>query len=108
MLKKILKYILGTLLLCYLVFALVVVPCTKDNDSCKGVDINIGNNSLGTINDETIVEMLMDEGLYPQDELMDSIRCCDIEGFIGAMSLIKECQVYKTNDNRIKVDIICR
>ena len=108
MLKKILKYILATLLLCYLAFALVVVPSIKDNDSCKGVDINISNNDLGTINDETIVEMLVDEGLYPQEEVMDSIRCSDIEGFIGAMSLIKECQVYKTNGKRIKVDIVCR
>ena len=108
MLKKILKYILVTLLLCYLAFAFVVVPSIKDNDNCKGVDINISNYGLGTINDETIVEMLMDEGLYPMEEVMDSIRCNDIEGFIGAMSLIKECQVYKTNGKRIKVDIVCR
>lgn len=108
MLKKILKYILATSLVCYMVFALVIVPLQKDNDCCRGVDINISNNKLGTINNETIVEMLVDEGLYPENEVMDSIRCSDIENFIGAMSLVKECQVYKSNGKRIKVDIVCR
>ena len=108
MLKKILKYIIAAAIACYLIFALVIVPSRKDNDKCKEVAIKISNNRLGTITNDDIVAMLQEDGLYPQDKVMDSIRCCDIEGFIGAMSLIKECQVYKTNDNRIKVDIICR
>ena len=52
--------------------------------------------------------MLRDEELFPEGKQMDSIRCYEIENFINAMTLIKECQVYKTNEKRVKVDVICR
>ena len=108
MLKKILKYIIIAALGCYLAFAFVIVPLQKDYDSCKGVVINITDNKLGTISNEDIEEMLRDEELFPEGKQMDSIRCYEIENFINAMTLIKECQVYKTNEKRIKVDVICR
>ena len=108
MLKKTLKYIVAVAIACYLVFALVIVPSRKDNNKCKEVAINISNNRLGTITNDDIVAMLQEEGLYPQDKVMDSINCHDIENFINDMTLVKECQVYKTNGKRVKVDIICR
>ncbi len=91
-----------------MVFAFVIVPLQKDNDECKGVVINITNNKLGTINNEDIVEMLSEETLFPQGKMMDSICCYEIENFIKAMTLIKDCQVYKTNGNDIRVNVECR
>ena len=108
MLKKILKYIIAAAIACYLIFALVIVPSRKDNDKCKEVAIKISNNRLGTITNDDIVAMLQEDGLYPQDKVMDSINCHDIEEFINAMTIVKECQVYKTNEKRVKIDIICR
>lgn len=108
MLKKILKYIIIATMMCYIVFAFVVVPCIKDDDGCRGVAINISNNRLGTINNDDIVEMLKNEELFPQGEVMDSIRCYEIENFIERMTLIKECQVYKTNEKKINIDVVCR
>ena len=108
MLKKILKYIAFAAVLCYIVFAFVIVPWQKDYDNCKGITINITNNKLGTISSDDIVDMLNDEGLHPKGKTMDSIRCCEIENFINAMTLIKECQVYKTNEKRVNVDVVCR
>ena len=108
MLKKILKFIAALVIICCMVFAFVIVPLQKDNDECKGVVINITNNKLGTINNEDIVEMLSEETLFPQGKMMDSICCYEIENFIKAMTLIKDCQVYKTNDKSVKVDVICR
>jgi cell division protein FtsQ len=93
---------------CYLAFAFVIVPLQKDCDSCKGIVINITDNKLGTISNEDIEEMLRDEELFPEGKQMDSIRCYEIENFINAMTLIKECQVYKTNEKRVKIDVICR
>jgi cell division protein FtsQ len=108
MLKKILKYIIAAAIACYLIFALVIVPSRKDNDKCKEVAIKISNNRLGTITNDDIVAMLQEDGLYPQDKVMDSINCHDIEEFINAMTIVKDCQVYKTNEKRVKIDIICR
>ena len=108
MLKKILKYIIAAAVACYVVFAFVIIPLRKDNDNCKSLVINITNNKFGTISNNDIIDMLNNEGLHPEGMNMDSIRCCDIENFINELTLIKECQVYKTNENRIKIDIVCR
>ena len=58
MLKKILTYMAAAATACYLLFAFVIVPMQKENDNCKGIAINISNNRLGTINNESIEEML--------------------------------------------------
>ena len=108
MLKRILEYIALTAALCYLVFALVVVPLQRDNDGCKEVAISITNNRLGTISNDDIVDMLKYKELYPEGWAMDSISCFEIENFIKAMTLIKECQVYKTNNKGVKIDVVCR
>ena len=108
MLKKILTYITTVAIVCYLVFAFVIVPMQKENDNSKGIVIKIADNRLGTISAEDIEEMLNEEGLHPKDKMIDSVSCSDIENFINSMTLIKECQVYKTNGKRIVIDIVCR
>ena len=108
MLKKILTYITTVAIVCYLAFAFVIVPMQKENDNSKGIVIKIADNRLGTISTEDIEEMLNEEGLHPQDKMIDSVSCSDIENFINSMTLIKECQVYKTNGKRIVIDIVCR
>ena len=108
MLKKILTYITTVAIVCYLVFAFVIVPMQKENDNSKGIVIKIADNRLGTISAEDIEEMLNEEGLHPHDKMIDSVSCSDIENFINSMTLIKECQVYKTNGKRIVIDIVCR
>ena len=108
MLKKILTYITTVAIVCYLVFAFVIVPMQKENDNSKGIVIKIADNRLGTISTEDIEEILNEEGLHPKDKMIDSVSCSDIENFINSMTLIKECQVYKTNGKRIVIDIVCR
>lgn len=108
MLKKILTYIATAAIVCYLVFAFVIVPMQKENDNSKGIVINIADNRLGTISNEDIEEMLNEEGLHPQERAIDSVSCSNIENFIKSMTLIKECRVYKTNSKRIVIDIVCR
>ena len=49
MLKKILTYITTVAIVCYLVFAFVIVPMQKENDNSKGIVIKIADNRLGTI-----------------------------------------------------------
>ena len=108
MLKKILTYLATAAIMCYLAFAFVIVPMQKENDNCKGIAINITNNKLGTITNENIEEMLSEEGLHPQGKIIDSVSCSNIENYIKSMTLIKECQVYKTNGKMVAVDVVCR
>lgn len=106
--KKYLKYIIIATLLCYGLFVFVIIPQQRDNDKCKEFVINISGNRLGTINNDEIVDILTNEGLYPKGKAMESISCLKIENFVKAISLVKECQVYKTNDNRMKMELVCR
>ena len=58
--------------------------------------------------DATFEEMLNEEGLHPQGLVIDSVNCSSIENYINSLTLIKECQVYKTNSKMVVVDIVCR
>jgi cell division protein FtsQ len=108
MLKKILKYGSLAAISCYLLFALTIIPAQKDDNCCKELELEIKGNRLGTIDNAEIIDMLKTEGLMPTGKVMDSISCLDIEQFIKKMSLIDECQAYKTNDKRVKLHIVCR
>lgn len=108
MFKRYLKYIPAAAILCYLFFAFVIIPSQKDNDKCKDFIMTISGNRLGTINSDEVLDMLKENGLYPKGKTMDSISCLEIEDFIKTMSLVKECQVYKTNDKKIMMDLVCR
>ena len=108
MLKKSLKYILAAVLACYLLFLFVIIPRLEDDDKCTELVINISGNELGTINHEEIVNALKENELYPKGKEIDKISSLDIESFIMGMSLVKECEVYKTNNNKIILTLVCR
>lgn len=108
MLKKSLKYILVAALACYLLFLFIIVPIQEDNDRCSELVINISGNELGTINNEEIIDELKEKNLYPKGKEMEDISCLEIEDFIMTLSLVKECEVYKTNNNNVKLKLVCR
>lgn len=108
MTKKILKYSFLVLVICYLAIAFVVIPCTRNNSQCKGILIEMSGNTLGTINRENIIGLLKEEGIDPNGQHIDSVKCYKIERFVNSMSLVKSCQVYKTGSGYVSLDIICR
>ena len=108
MLKKILIYTFWIILAGYMLFALVIIPNIPDNNRCKGVVINVSNDENGNLSNENIVDLLCCNGLDPYGKLIDSIRCTEIEMCINEISLVKECQAYKTTDRFIAIEIDCR
>ncbi|MBQ5896168.1 MAG: hypothetical protein IIW75_06345 [Bacteroidaceae bacterium] len=108
MLKKSFKYILIAAIACYLVFAFIIAPSLEDKDECRDLVINISGNRLGTINNDEIINALKENNLYPKGKMMDSISCLEIKDFIMTMSMVKECQTYKTNNNTVKLKLVCR
>lgn len=108
MLKKILTYTFLAILAGYMLFAMVIIPNIPDINKCKGVLITVENDESGNLSDENIIELLDKEGLNPTGNILDSIRCTVIEKCIGDISLVKECQVYKTTDRYIAIEIDCK
>lgn len=108
MLKKIFIYLLWGAVACYLVFAFIIVPNIPDNGQCKGVLITVANDDNGNLTDENIMELLGNEGLDPQKRKLEDINCHKIETFLDGITLVKECQVYKSTTGRVNIDIECR
>ena len=108
MLKKILKYFLFAVLACYAFFAFILVPSLEDRQICKGVLVNITDNGLEAINRENVMDFLKDENLDPSGMGMEKFECRGMEKFINDISLVKECQVYKSTKGYVNIDIECR
>ena len=108
MLKRILKYIFVAIIICYSLFAMIVIPTLRDNGTCSEVLVDISKNNFETISDEEILEILDEAGINPELKKMDDIVCSDIEQYFNNISLIKECQVYKGNKDYLNIRIDCR
>ena len=108
MLKKILIYIFWVILAVYMLFSLVIIPNIPDNNQCKGVLITVDNDENGNLSKENITELLDKEGLNPYGYIIDSIRCTMIENCINEISLVRDCQVYKTADRYVAIEMDCK
>ena len=108
MLKKILIYIFWVILAVYMLLSLVIIPNIPDNNQCKGVLITVDNDENGNLGKENITELLDKEGLNPYGYIIDSIRCTMIENCINEISLVRDCQVYKTADRYVAIEIDCK
>ena len=108
MLKRILIYTFWMMMSAYMLFALVIIPNIPDTNRCKGVLVSVDNDENGNLSNENIIEQLDNEGLNPEGYIIDSVRCTEIEQCIAGISLVKECQAYKTSDRYVAIDIECK
>ena len=108
MFKRILKYLLVAVIVCYTLFALIIIPLDKKNGTCQGVLVNVNDNGLEIISRDEILDILKKEGLDPSDKNINGFYCSDIENFIDSISLVEKCQVYKSIKGYTVIDIDCR
>lgn len=108
MFKRILKYLLVAIIVCYTLFALIVIPSNQKSGTCQGVLINVNDNDLEIISRDEVMDILKQEGLDPSGKKIDEFYCYDIEKFIDNISLIDKCQVYKSIKGYTVIDIDCR
>ena len=108
MLKRILIYTFWMMMSAYMLFALVIIPNIPDTNRCKGVLVSVDNDENGNLGKENITELLDKEGLNPYGYIIDSIRCTVIENCINEISLVRDCQVYKTADRYVAIEIDCK
>lgn len=106
--KKLIKYCLYGLAVCYLIYAFVVIPQKEDNSKCKGIFVTISSCDDEILSRDNVIELLKKEGLDPNGKVMDSVVCRDIERYINGLSIVEKCEAYKTTTGYVDLSIVCR
>ena len=108
MLKRIIKYLLVAIIAGYALFALFIIPSSKKKGVCRGVLVKVDDNDMNIISRDEILEIIKERGLDPTGKELDNFICGDIEMFMNGISIIEECQVYKSFKGYVMVNIDCR
>lgn len=108
MLKKIARILIAAVAVGYALFAFAIIPSFSKEGKCKGVLVEITGNSHEAMSREEIIEILTGEKLDPSGKGMKDFQCKEIENCIGNISMVKECQVYKSIGDYVKIEINCR
>jgi cell division protein FtsQ len=107
MLKKILEYSVLVLAVCYIVAALFIIPGKDEEELCCGVTVKINENS-DILSSTDVMSMLNEMKLDPKGKRLKEVKCFEIERYMNSISLIRNCQTYKTNKGDIVLEIDCR
>ncbi|MBR2638560.1 MAG: hypothetical protein IKD40_06955 [Bacteroidaceae bacterium] len=108
MLKKILLIVTAGFLGAYIAFALLFLPTKEDSVECSGMNISIENNEHHVLGIQDIERILKEKGLTPKGRSLSEIDCSLIEQNIKKLSIVKECECYKTHKGAINIDIECK
>lgn len=108
MFKKILIYSMAVIAVGYIVFALLFLTKEEEGALCKGLKISITDGGSGALTDEKIASLLAAKGISPVNKPIENADCQAIEAVIGKLSVVEECQAYKTHRGYIGIDIDCK
>lgn len=108
MLKKIISYTVAIAALGYLVFALLVLTKKEEEELCKGVEISIEDEERGTISSEDIEELINRKNGKLKGRPIDHIDCNKLESLIKSLSIVEDCQCFKTHKGYIGISIDCK
>ena len=108
MFKKILIYSMAVIAVGYIVFALLFLTKEEEGALCQGLKISITDGGSGALTDEKIASLLAAKGISPVNKPIENADCQAIEAVIGKLSVVEECQAYKTHRGYIGIDIDCK
>lgn len=108
MFKKILIYSAAIIAAGYIVFALLFLTKEEEGALCKGLKISISDGGAGALSDEKVASLLSAKGINPVNKAIEGVNCQEIESVIGKLSVVEECQAYKTHRGYIGIDIDCK
>lgn len=108
MLKKILIYCIAAVAAGYLIFALLFLTKSEEETVCKGLKIEIIDGSSGVMSAAVVEDILNQKGINPKGKLLNTVCLADIENCIGELSVVDECQSYKTHKNYVGINIHCK
>lgn len=108
MLKKILIFSAVILAATYIIVALLFFTKKEEGMLCKGLKICITDGGSGALSDERVTALLASNGISTKEKPIDNINCHDIEVIIKKLSVVEDCQAYKTHRGYIGIDIDCK
>ena len=108
MLKKIAIIIATIAAATYLVFALFYLNAPPASPKCKGLEIEISDNDTRVLSPESIEKHLREKGFRFKDTPMKKISSAEIEKVLRNMSIIEECECYKTHRDIVSIKIRCK
>ena len=107
MLRKIIKYSLVSVVVCYIAAALIIIPGKDEEKLCSGVTVEVNENS-DILSRADVMSMLKEKDLDPEGMKLKDVKCFEIERYMNSISLIKDCQAYKANNGKIVLEIDSR
>lgn len=106
MIVKILKILSILLLLGYIVFAAIWTQRTPKQAICKDLVVEIADaNEVHFIDKAEVVRLINEEQLMPIGVPMGEINTEAIETCLKKNQLIRKAECFKTNDNKVKLQI---
>ena len=108
MLKKIAIIIATIAATAYLVLALFYFNAPPASPKCKGLEIEINDNGTRVLSAESIEKQLREKGFRFKDTPMEKISSAEIEKALKNISIIEECECYKTHRDIVSIRIRCK
>lgn len=108
MLKKTIAISVAVLLGCYILFATIYFGSCEKESVCQDVHVNISDDKYTGITAEEIHKLLKDKKLHPLKKAMNTVDCSLIEQALNKLSVIADCQCYKTHKETVGIDIKCK
>ncbi len=108
MFKKILLYIVAAAALCYLIFALFFVTRRDEGMVCSGVKVTVVGKEKNTLTDAELMNIIKKNRIDPTGQPIKDVDCEKIEEFFNNMSIVEECQSYKSHKGIVGIVVYCK
>lgn len=107
MLKKIIAISVATLLGGYILLTIIYLANSEREELCKDVSISISGDNTSITADQ-IHSLLKQKKLHPAQKKLNEIDYSKIEETLNTLSIVAECQCYKTHKETVNIDIVCK
>ena len=108
MFKKILIILATIAAATYLVLALFVLNSTPVGAKCQGTEIVITDNDTEVLSIGSIEQHLKQKGIVAKGKPMEQITSEKIEQVLKEISIVEDCQCFKTHKNYVGIHITCK
>ena len=108
MLKKIVIITVTIAATAYMLLAMFYLNTPPATPKCKGLEINISDNGTQVLSSQSIEQYLKAKGFRFNNTPMEKISSIEIEKALKNISIIDECECYKTHKNLISISISCK
>lgn len=108
MFKKIVIITVTVAAAAYLLLAVFYLNASPPSPKCQGLVIEISDNGYEVLSEKNIEQQLQRKGFRFKDVPMEKISSIEIEKALRELSVIDECECYKTHRDKVAIRISCK